>query len=500
MARTALRKKTPHRASFGQARPATWDNGIDLVLRGYWLHESQSIRVEVPIFQHAFHPKISHTDLDVRQNVTYRAIVLPSMSTLREHGINAEKAAIIVETVVHPRNIRNYNYFRSDYPALVKGIAKRDNTLLILPANDIPSARMKRKNVLGFLRMAFTPLFIKGKHYTSGRMNMFMAAPPGSTRKFQAAFNFGEADEKVRDTVNEWHPGVDRVRTSRKRGPRPAYNRRQQRIAAEVIAETSERLRTDLFPIMADKLDVPKHSSQGKELEAWLAKPATSRDLLKRTQRNGRTAVKTWVNQVLAPKVKEIVGSELNIAAENAGRWVVRQMLAASVAMILDAIQGSRLGAGEGFLGQSLRKLEFNAVVDPTSIGSGQLNYKNMPKSTYEQLRRVKEQVLALYGMKTGDGGIDPEQVFKLDVNPTRNPPVTINMRQGAELKHAALNNPSAIGKLAADEESAAKGHPLNQQFLQHLSYRILPPLRTEINDWYKAGMPSSYDSFSGMY
>jgi len=494
MARTALRKKTPHRAAFGQARPATWDNGTDLVLRGYWLHDKQPIRVEVPIFQHAFHPKISHTDLDVRQNISYRAIVLPSMSDLRAHGINAERAAVIVETVVHPRNIRNYNYFRSDYPALLKGIAKRDNTLLILPANDIPSARMKRKNVLGFLRMAFTPLFIKGKHYTSGRMNMFMAAPPGSTKKFQAAFHFGEADEKVRDTLAEWHPAVDRTRPARKRGPRPAYNRRQQRIAAEVIAETSERLRTDLFPIMADKLSVPKNSSEGKELEAWLAKPATSRDLLKRTQKNGRSAVKTWVNQVLAPKVKEIVGDELSSVADQAGRWVVRQMLAASVAMILDAVQASPMGKSKGWLGQQLQKLEFNAIVDPTTVGSGRLNFKSgrMLKSVYEQTRRVHEKVAELYGVKTGDMGIDTHQVFDVRVNPTARIPVTIRLKRH-EIAQAAIHAPEAVGKFATD-------NALNTQFYQHVTARILPALTKEVNQWYRDGMPSGYDSYDGMF
>jgi len=494
MARTALRKVTPNRAAFGQARPATWDNGTDLVLRGYWLHESQPIRVEVPIFQHAFNPKLAHTDLDIRQNISYRTIVLPSMSELRSHGITVERAAVIVETVVHPRNIRNYNYFRTDYPALVMGIAKRDNTLLIIPANDIPSARMKRKQALGFLRMAFTPLFIKGKHYTSGRISMFMASPPGATRKFQAAFNFGEADEKVHNTIAEWHPSVDRVRVTRSRGPRPAYTHRQQRIAAEIIAETSERLRTDLFPIMADKLELAKTSPEGKELEAWLSQPGTSRELLRRTQRNGRSAVKTWVNQILVPKAKEIVSDEVKYATDQLGRWVVRQMLAASVAMVLDLVQGA-IGENPVFIGRTIKKLEFNSVVDPTTIGAGRLNYKSgrMPKSEYEQKRRAYEKVASIYAIKTGDSGIDPQQVFNIMINPGVTPSIVVKMVDGQSLEHAAFNAPGAIGKLAADPDQAAKGYPINNQFLQHIVTRLLPDINQEINHWYNEGTPSAY-------
>jgi len=502
MGRTALHKRTPSRSGFGNARPAEWTNGTDLTLRGSWLHPTKKIRIEVPIFQHAFYPKKDHTDLDIRQNVTYRMIELPSVHELRMHGIDAEKAAVISEVSVHPRHIKNDNYFRTDFPAVAKQVAKIDDTVLIFPANDMPTARLKRKKVLSFLRMSFTPLFIKKRLYTSGRISMYFVAPPGATKNLSRSLNLEAEDEKVRDSIAEWYPTHSKRPPPRKRGPRkpkPRFTPRQERIATDVLRETSIALQRDVMPIVTDKLEISQHSKPAKEIEDWLGKPATSRELLRRTNRGGRGAVKTWVNQVMIPRMKEIVKDEVAAAADATGRWIVRQMLTAVVSMVVDSAKESRVGKSKGWTGRTLQKIEISPADSGLALGAAEVYMHQdakRPTSKVEQERRIIERVQQLHSEATGDFSVDIKRVYKITINPNADTPVKITLDEDS-IKKGAKFNPYVMGKFATSRGSDSA---FNKVYYDDFAKRLLPDISQDINEWYRNGMPSSYSSRSRFF
>jgi hypothetical protein len=490
MAQTMLRKQPATRAPFGNAKDASWDNGIDLHLRGYWLNPNTKIQVEIPVLPHAFEPTLTQTDTEIKRNIEYRSITLPPLSVLRAHGLEVERAAVITEVLVDDKHIRNYNFFRGDFPAMVKGIARRDNVLLIFPATDMPSARLKRKKVLGLWRLIFAPLFLGGKHYYSGRLGMFMAGPPEVLRRYRTAFNLHtEEKEADRQSLMEWHPAVDRVRPPRKRGPRPAYTREQQRISAEVIAEASMRLKQDLFPILSDKIELDKTSSEARELEAWLGTPSTSRELLRRTEKGGKGAIRTWVNQVLVPKVKEIVKDEASIAAESLGRWIIRQMLGASLAVIIDSLQQTKMAQAEkpGFFGRTVQKLNYSPGADPFVVGSTAMNYRQERSKIAREgdLGKIMRYVQQLYAMKTGDYAADISQVFNVTVDPRS----TVLLKISLAKKHMAQMvqmTPETLGKFADKNK-------LNLPYCQYIERSIIPQIESETAQWYRSSAEDIY-------
>jgi hypothetical protein len=471
---------------------------MDLTLRGYELHPSKRVRVEVPIFQHAFYPKKSHTLLDIQQNVTYRMIELPSIHELQMHGIDVNKAAVIGEVSVHPRHIKNRNYFRTDFPALAKQIAKVDNMALIFPANDVPSARFKRKVFLGFLRQFFSPLFIKNKLYTSGRMGMYFVAPPGATKHLSRSLNLEGKDEKVRDSIVEWYPTHSRKPKPRKRGPRkpkPRFTPRQDRIATDVLKETSIALKRDVMPVVTGKMEISQHSKEAKEIEDWLGQPATSRELLRRHERSGKAGVKTWVNQVMIPRLKEIVKDEVAVAAESAGRWVVRQMLSAVVSMVVDSVKTSKVGRSKNWAGRTLRKIEINPVVNAMEFGASSMHLRSknkVPASKAEQERRILEKLHSLHAEATGDV-VDLKRIYTIKVNPQADVPIKITLNKPS-VQQSAKFNAAVMGNFTIKKD----GQPpaFNQRYYDDFVARLLPDISREINDWYLDGMPSSYGAY----
>lgn len=309
----------------------------DVKVRGFWLDTNHPITVDVPIFPHGYYPKLTDTEHEVRANITHRRVEVPSVAELQRHGIDVFQAIFIADVIVKERHIKNYNFFRGDFPAAMKMFANANKALLIFPANDMPSARLVRKEVLNFWRQLFTPLFIKGKHYTSGRMSMYMVAPSGALNKFKTALNL-EAEDITGDILQEWYPGADRSRFPRKRGPRPKLTNRETDEVLALVDEASERM-GQLLPILRSKMDIEPNSKADRELEAYVTAPETAQSLIRDTQ-NGKTphTIRLWVQQKFLPKVAEIAKAEGAYAAEIGLRHVLGFAFQLTVASVIGNI------------------------------------------------------------------------------------------------------------------------------------------------------------------
>ena len=486
MARTTPRKVTPKLQSVGGARPANFQS-TDMELHGYWLPEKQDARVEVPIFQHAFYPTLKHTDLDIKQNISYRPVVLPSLSTLRAHGIEAERAVFVAEVAVHPRYIKHANYFRGDFPAIMKSLARRENIVFIIAANDIPSARLKRKKVLNFWRLSFSPLLLKGRQYTSGRMGFFMVAPPESVTKFKKSLNLEAVTGKDVQKLLEWNPAVNRTRRPRKRGPRSRYTAEERRLANELVKETSDKLSNQLLPVITSKFDIDPHSDTAKQLDAYLSNPATSRGLIKATEgkRNRMWAVKKWVKTSMLPRVKEIAKDEAAMAGESIVRFIVLATITTTVNFLLSQVQASR--AGKKF--SALQKLEYkpSRMASHTQVGAGTLSFKFSPNakdlsSMQQQVaKKVMMDIMTTYKEWTYNSA--QESIFDITLNlHSKTKPVTIKLDRVALRVHRA-HNKEGLGPFG----DSAKDNYLVQQ--------VLPAVEREVNIWFEHGRESEEEN-----
>jgi len=423
MARSQLRKVAPKHMSAGGGRAVVFDGGQHMELHGYWIPENRDLTIDVPIFQHAYYPKISDTDLDVKQNIAYRMVTVPSLSKLRASGIKVDRAMFVAEVVVHPRYIKHRNYFRSDFPASVKTAVVRDNMTFVFGANDMPSARFKRKDVLRFWRQSFSPLLMKGRQYTSGRMSMFFAAPTAATADLKKSLNL-ESD-KTRDNLKEWHPSLHQTRHPRKRGPKQKFTVAQKRIAKEIVKETSDRMADQLLPVMRSKLDWEPGSTQAKELESLLTAPATSRSLLKATagKKNRVYAIKRWVSTWLKPRLKEIAAEEGEQVFRSVTRFIIWVIITAILREILGDIQASKIG--QRF--QGIQGLQYTPDKFATQqrIGAGTLsfNFKGDAKAQSEQLEHVRAMVLHTIAEALqiyGTLNVAQAHVFDIDFDPNR--------------------------------------------------------------------------------
>lgn len=425
MARSQLRKIAPKHASAGGGRAVVFDGGQHMELHGYWIPDNRDLTIEVPIFQHAYYPKISDTDLDVKQNITYRMVTVPSLSKLRANGIQADRAMFVAEVVVHPRYIKHRNYFRSDFPASVKTAVSRDNMTFVFGANDMPSARFKRKDVLAFWRQSFTPLLIKGRQYTSGRMSMFFAAPTAATAGLKKSLNL-EMD-KTRDNLREWHPSLHQTRIPRQRGPKQKFTVAQKKIAASIVKETSERMADQLLPVMRSKLEWEPGSTQAKDLETLLSAPATSRSLLRATagKKNRMFAVKRWVSGWLKPRLKEIAAEEGEAAFRSVTRFVIWVAITVILNEMLGEVQASKFGQKFG----SFQRIKYkpDAYATHSRIGAGTLSYdfKGDEKVHSEQVAHVQTMVLhTIAASLIGHGTLNVAQAQVFDIKFDPNLPV----------------------------------------------------------------------------
>jgi len=473
----------------GSARPVRFEGGSDMELHGYWLPEDKQALVEVPIFQHAFYPTHAHTDLDVRQNVTYRSVTIPSLSTLRAHGIEAERAVFVAEVVVHPRYIKHNNYFRGDFPATIKTLARRENIVFLFPASDMPSARLKRKQVLNFWRLSFSPLLLKGRQYTSGRMGFFMVAPPGSATKFKKSLNLEDISKSVKNIL-EWHPAVNTTRRPRKRGPRPKYTAEERRMANELVKETSDKLSDQLLPLVTSKLDIDPHSTTAQKLDAYFSNPTTSRELIKATEGkpNRVFAVKNWVRNSLIPHIKEIAKEEIAVQGENILRFGIITMLTIAVDIILGEAQASRFGKKIN----ALQKLEYkpSSMASSTQVGAGSMVYKFSPNSRdlSTMQNKIAEFVVGKIMEAVNDwrpANVIQKSLFDITLNPNnKTKPITVKLDRNA-LKTHREHNSEGLGPFADGNKDG------------YLVGTILPHVEREANTWYLQGMEteSSYAS-----
>lgn len=451
MPQSQLRKKHAKHLSVGGGRPVVFDGGQYMELHGYWVSDTKEIRVDVPIFEHAYYPKISATDTEVRQNITHRSVTVPSLSTLRANGINADRAVFVAEVVVHPRFIKHRNYFRTDFPASVKTAARRDNVVFIFPANDMPSARFKRKDVLQFWRQAFTPLIIRGRQYTSGRMAYFIAAPADAMKGFHKSLNL-EGAHTV-DNLKEWHPSLHQERIPRKRGPRPKYTSAQKKLASEIVKETSERMADQLLPMLTDKMELTKGSKADRDLEALMHSPAASQSLLQATsgKKSRLVAVRRWVNDWLMPRLKRIAAEEGEAAMDAVARFAFRAVITVVINTFLGQVKTSRVG--QKF--DALQRIDYtpDSYASSTTLGAGALrfSFKGSDKTTTESAEAVKVLVNHIIAHDLGlrELSVSQGRVFNINFEPNGRPykKITITIDKNA-WKSLQGKKPNVLGPL----------------------------------------------------
>jgi hypothetical protein len=461
--------------------------GSEIAFKGWWLNATKKARVPIPIFQHAFYPKLDHTPLDIRQHVIKRTITIPSLQDLHEHGIEAPRAFFVNEVLFDKRHIKNWNALRLTFPSFAKSIANRDDITFIFPANDNPSLRAKRKEVLQVLRANFTPLFLKGSHYTSGRMTFFFTAPKGAVQKFKRSFNFDEALKEKKANLEEFWAfnKTKKARRSYNRKPK-APSSSQSATATQIVAQTADKMEHELLPLTVSRLDLDPNSDAAHAMKDFLADPKTSRDLLKRTK--GKTAasrfaaVKRWVREVFVPRAKEIIVDETVMAVEALGRFAFRTTIAIATNEVVGTIQTSEWGADKKFI----QAFSYGPDMRPgTEIGAGTLSVgikRNVMQEVQFQ-REVKARVLDSYKDMTGDTVSDYFlAMFKFRFSKSnKQTPVSISLNK-AELEKVTAINPEAMGRFA-DEENE-----FDEVWFNHVNSRILPKLKSVANNFYRRG------------
>jgi hypothetical protein len=330
----------------------------------------------------------------------------------------------VAEVWVHPRYIKHWNYFRNDFPANVKTLVKNSDIALVLPANDMPFARWKRKQVLQFWRAAFTPLFVDGKHYTSGRMTMFFVAPPHVSAGFRRKLNL-EHDEDFNNLV-EWSPQEWRLRKKVNK----ATPKRRTRIDIEYsippgeVDDATEKLVRDVGPIITSHLGVDPSSREGKAIIAVLKDKQLSKTLLSktRTKKVRLPAIKSWVKYNLWPRIRDFVAEEGINIGRSLANFAVQTTISIAVNNMLEGLVGRAMPNPEVAarykqryptrykihrFRQGLGKVEYrpSQYASATGIGAGTLSYKfKTSTKDYEYLiDLLKSKALDAYKERTGD-------------------------------------------------------------------------------------------------
>jgi hypothetical protein len=352
---------------------ADFDGGESFSLHGYWMHPSRRANVEVPIFQHEFYPKLDHTELDIKQNVTYREVVVPSIAELHQAGIEVDKAIFVAEVSIHPRYIKNSNFFRGEFPASVKALAKQNGIVFVFPACDMPLAKLKRKQVLNYYRASFSPLYIKGRHYTSGRMNFFFVAPLHATLSLRKTLNLEDKEKK--DNLTEgW-------------GRDPLSSLRTRQVNQQVAKQVQKEIHDLVLPLVSSKMDIPLNSAEGRRLTQMMDDPRLAHELVQATERkpNRFDAVKRWVSESFWPRLKYTITSETSQAFDDAARYAVRLALSVAFDRALDKMKavpepGSSAQKVPGWrmsLGNTAKRFNYDMSGNSGSLGLGYVGYKS---------------------------------------------------------------------------------------------------------------------------
>jgi len=355
-------KKAPLASQYvGQAKPAHFGFGEDFELQGYWLHPTKHLNAEVAIFDHSYYPKKDATNSEIDSNVTWRRVSLPSLQELRSQGISIDAAMVVTQVTVPPRHIRNRNFFRTNFPAMVKQLARQHNYAIVFPASDMPSARFERKVVLNLYRGMFSPLIINGKQFTSGRMNFFFTAPKEATRGFKRSFNLEEA----------W-PSLSRKK-----------DRKAQLVAAMIAKELSQELNTQLFPVVEKKLQLKRGSKVHRDIQDFISSEETARELASATNfGKDKGKIRNWIDYTFIPYLKQVAAEEALDFGDAALRFVL-------------------VTAGALIIGHSFRKVQdkmpkflkdFNLGSERTrlDLGGVSLSYKSSKLASKEKFKITK--------------------------------------------------------------------------------------------------------------
>lgn len=325
-------KQISHGAPISGLVRADFKGGDSFELHGYWMHPTRRANIEVPIFQHAFYPTLDQTDLDIKQNIDYRNVIVPSISDLRQAGIEVDKAIFVAEVYTHPRYIKHNTFFRTEFPASVKSLARQSGIVFVFPANDNPFARLKRKQVLNFYRASFTPLMIKGKHYTSGRMNFFFVAPAHATTALKKSLNLEHLEE------SSWNEATHPLLMTQQRS-----HARFKSYEKELSDTLRQEIRETVYPLVTAKFDIDQHSAEGARLQRMMDDPRFAQELINATAHKPKSrrfeAVKRWVNQIFWPKLKYIISTETGDALEQGARYAVRLALSVAFDQALGKLQ-----------------------------------------------------------------------------------------------------------------------------------------------------------------
>jgi hypothetical protein len=463
MARTQARKVTPKHTGVGGAVPAHFEGG-DFDLNGFFMHPTRRLTVHVPVFQHGFYPKLDHTDLDIERAIVKRQVTIPSMNDLRKAGIHTDSAVYVAEVWVHPRYIKHNNYFRTDFPANIKTLSRRDGITFVFPASDMWAARLKRKQVLAFYRAAFTPLFVGGKHYTSGRMTHFFVAPPEVSAGFRKRLNL-EHDEDFNNLL-EWDPTTWRLRKKGRGTPgRPPVVKFHSPSGKEVKAAQT-RLKKEIAPLVNSKLGINPNSKEGKAIIAALSDPDMSKTLLVKTKNKKSSAqfqaVKRWVKQTMVPSLKEFAadqGIQILIALRD---FAFQTTVSVAVNHMLGNLKGDEFESEEETKAfkaahpyrHSFRRFAGRFDYKPsqhatsTEIGAGTLSYKfrGTAGGKARMMDLLKEHALNIYQEKAKDAGITSigKEFFHITITPGDRLAISLDKQA---IERVRQENPDAVGK-----------------------------------------------------
>jgi len=367
---TLGRKKAPVASQYsgGQAKPAYFSFGEDFEIKGYWLHPTKHLYAEIAIFDHAYYPKLDATDTEIDQNITWRKVSLPSLQELRSQGISVDEAIVVSEVNVPPRHIKNRNFFRTNFPAMVKQTARQNNFAIVFPASDMPSARFKRKEVLNLYRSMFSPLIINGKQYSSGRMSFFFTAPKESTRGFKKSFNLEES-----------------MFGRRKRGTSIQVRRHDPH--GDIVDAISFELENEMLPVVANKIGATRGSEAYNSIHEFFSSKKTAEDLVNFT--NGgkdKGKIRIWVDQKMIPYIKGVAKQEGLNMADSALRFVLRATATVIIGHIFSGLKVR--------MPNKLRNVNVGSA--PISVQLGGVNLSHQRHTKDEKTNTAEKAVFAL--------------------------------------------------------------------------------------------------------
>jgi len=308
-------------------------------MSGFWAHPTKAVAVKVPLLSHGYYPRIDHTPDVVARHSILKPVIIPSVATMRENGYDVERVAFITEILVPARHEKNWNFFRTDFPAILKSLARRERITFVIPAFDIPSAKMKRKNTLQFLRQSFTPLLMKSRHYTTGRMGVYVVPhSPEVLAGLRRSLHLESAENL--EEMNKHAVKANKPRRSRRARPVHGYadilRRKQARqnaedIAASILDTLENDLSTKVTPVVSRQLHLDREQTHVVDsiLSSKEAQGALYQEY-EESRHNYRKAAKDWVKEWFLPEVRDRLGEQVKGLASQA----ITMAISAAISLI----------------------------------------------------------------------------------------------------------------------------------------------------------------------